>query len=311
MIAILTLLVQVDSPSVQSLTGSAKFLPRRRFPSVSGDVHGHLLYILEGNHVATKDRSSAIRKAYYYHYTYRDRLSVCEVENPVTKIKESRILFKNEQDSCVIVLRTEEKQECIAFFYDRAKGESARKIKTRIDVVFTGISEDEIQRYINSSRLNQKIKGTFDNKPPLHPVRSGSAWNQFQIDLMSMADKPADVEGKQFKWILSCIDVFSRYLILRPLCSKEAATVAEELLQIFADLGTPVRIQCDRGSEFRGSVNKVAKKLNVKIIRSSARHPQSQGKVCAYAYTHAVLNNADCWLLVAIIYCESFLALCM
>ena len=52
---------------------------------------------------------------------------------------------------------------------------------------------------------------------------------------MSMADKPVSVDGKVYKWILSCIDVFSRYLLLRPLYSKEAVVVANELLHLYGD----------------------------------------------------------------------------
>lgn len=159
--------------------------------------------------------------------------------------------------------------------------------------MFTGISEDEVQKYIfNKFQLNQKIKGRFENKPRLRPVHSSNPWHQVQIDLMSMMDYPVEIQGKVYKWILSCIDVFSRYLILRPLYTKQASAVATELLQIFADFGTPVRLQCDRGSEFRGCVNKVATMLKVKIIRSSARHPQSQGKVTACMNIALCFNNA-------------------
>ena len=55
--------------------------------------------------------------------------------------------------------------------------------------------------------------------------------------------------------------------------------MAAELLQVFADFGTPSIIQTDRGSEFQGSVVTVAKQLNIRIIHSSVKHPQSQGKV--------------------------------
>ena len=73
--------------------------------------------------------------------------------------------------------------------------------------------------------------------------------------------------------------MFSRYLVLRPLHSKETSIVAMHLLQIFSDFGTPSVVQSDRGSEFLGAVEKIAKLLHVKIVHSSVRHPQSQGKV--------------------------------
>ncbi len=72
-----------------------------------------------------------MKKAYYYIDTHIVKvLSVCEMENPLTNQNEKRILFQeNATTQKVIVLRTEEKGKCIAFYYDRSKGDGARKIK--------------------------------------------------------------------------------------------------------------------------------------------------------------------------------------
>ena len=145
--------------------------------------------------------------------------------------------------------------------------------------VFSKITEREIQDYINNCYINQANKCKYENKAPFKPVTSQTVWERVQIDLMSMADVPCNIDGKVYQWILSFIDVFSRYLVLRPLYSKDTAFVSDHLLQVFADFGTPSVIQSDRVSEFMGCVDKVAKLLQVKMIHSSVRHPQSQGKV--------------------------------
>ena len=146
--------------------------------------------------------------------------------------------------------------------------------------VFCTVTERDILEYLNKLQINQATKGIFENKAPLKPVVCNKVWGQIQIDLMSMTDLPCtDVDGKVYQWVLSCIDVFSRYLVLRPLHSKETSIVAMHLLQIFSDFGTPSVVQSDRGSEFLGAVEKIAKLLHVKIVHSSVRHPQSQGKV--------------------------------
>lgn len=79
--------------------------------------------------------------------------------------------------------------------------------------------------------------------------------------------------------ILSIIVVFSRYLLLKPVHCKDTAVVAEELVKVFADLGTPSIIKCDRGTRYMGCKEKVERVLQVKIIHSSVRNPQSQGKL--------------------------------
>ena len=204
--------------------------------------------------------------------------------------EKKRLIFHNQSSQKeVIILKDEEKNACIKFFYERSKGEGARKLRKRISEVFSKITERKIQDYINNCYINQANKCKYENKAPLKPVTSQTVWERVQIDLMSMADVPCNIDGKVYQWILSCIDVFSRYLVLRPLYSKDTAFVSDHLLQVFADFGTPSVIQSDRGSEFMGCVDKVAKLLQVKMIHSSVRHPQSQGKVSNSFSTNLVI----------------------
>ncbi len=236
--------------------------------------------LIEGVYIPMKERNDATKKAYYYLYTYRKNLTVAKVENPLTSVSEKRVIFCDFLSrQKVIVLKNEEKADCIKFFFDRSKGDGARKLRKRIADVFCKVTEREIQDYLNNCSSNQAAKAKFDNKAPLKPVTSLKVWERVQIDLMSMMDAPITVDGKEYQWILSCIDVCSRYLLLRPLYSKDTAVVSEQLLQIFSDLGTPSVIQSDRGTEFMGAVERVAKLLQVKMVHSSVRHPQSQGKV--------------------------------
>ena len=88
---------------------------------------------------------------------------------------------------------------------------------------------------------------------------------------MSMADLPLEIEGKTYQGVLSCIDVFSRYFVPKPLYSKDMAEVSEQLVCIFAD----------RGTEFLGYATTLSKAVNVKILHSSVKHPDSQS---VYSY---------------------------
>ena len=99
-----------------------------------------------------------------------------------------------------------------------------------------------------------------------------------QIDLVNMSSIAITIEDKTYKYILSVIDIFSRYLHLRPLESKDSYGIAQALVEIYNDHGTPEIIQSDQGSEFKGTVTAVCKEMNVKIIRSSAYTPTTQGK---------------------------------
>jgi transposase InsO family protein len=76
------------------------------------------------------------------------------------------------------------------------------------------------------------------------------------IDLRSIRDG-------EFQWILHIKDHFSKFSWAYPLCSKEAQSVAEKLLQQFYLFGVPKILQSDNGKEF------VAKVIKVLIFISS------------------------------------------
>lgn len=77
---------------------------------------------------------------------------------------------------------------------------------------------------------------------------------------------------------MSVIDIFSRFLFLRPLQTKESSEVTEHLLDIYIEHGPPEIPQSDQGTEFKGVVKTLCVSLNVRIIKSAAYSPQTQGK---------------------------------
>ena len=79
--------------------------------------------------------------------------------------------------------------------------------------------------------------------------------------------------------MLTAIDIFSRFVWLRPLTSKSSKVVAKKLEGIYMEHGAPRIIQSDRGGEFKKAVKKLCDRMNIKLIYSRPRHPQSQGKV--------------------------------
>lgn len=86
-------------------------------------------------------------------------------------------------------------------------------------------------------------------------------------------------KGKTYKYVLSIIDVFSRYHWLVPLQTKQSSHVARELHRIYREHRAPRVIQHDQGREFEGAVAVSCKKLKIKVVKGRPSHPQSQGKV--------------------------------
>ena len=81
-----------------------------------------------------------------------------------------------------------------------------------------------------------------------------------------LASKIEQGKGKVFKYVLSVMDVFSRYQWLVPLERKLSSHVARELRRVYRENGVPRVIQHDQGPEFDGAVSRLCKKLKIKVI---------------------------------------------
>ena len=81
--------------------------------------------------------------------------------------------------------------------------------------------------------------------------------DQFDADLADMKDAVYSDANKKVKYLLVVIDIFSRFLWIKPLRDKEAKTVVKAFSEIFASSKRkPRRIRTDRGKEFTSEVTK-------------------------------------------------------
>ena len=95
--------------------------------------------------------------------------------------------------------------------------------------IYHGLLRRVIQHSLNSLKQQQKIRPLFQNKAPLRPIRASKVQERHQVDLVSMVSMPVTIDGDTYKYIMSVIDIFSRFLFLRPLQTKETREVAEHL----------------------------------------------------------------------------------
>ena len=99
--------------------------------------------------------------------------------------------------------------------------------------------------YFNSQKYNI-------GKAGYHPLTSGTAdlpLDHLAIDLKEM---PRSAQGNNF--ILVIIDIFTRFVILRAIKSKQKREVAGVLEEVFLLLGFPKILQSDNGKEFCNSI---------------------------------------------------------
>ena len=85
--------------------------------------------------------------------------------------------------------------------------------------------------------------------------------------------------GHFYRYVLTVIDAFSRFLWLRPLESKSSQIITSVSESIYMEHGSPDIIQWDRGGEFKKVLKLLCDRMNIKLIYGCPRHLQSQGKV--------------------------------
>ena len=86
---------------------------------------------------------------------------------------------------------------------------------------------------------------------------------------------PHVFEGNTYGYLLTGVDVASRYKVAKPLMTKKSSVVSFVLGAIYkkgSDFKHSKVFQCDNGSEFKGEVTKLLGKHNVDIRRATTKY---------------------------------------
>lgn len=142
--------------------------------------------------------------------------------------------------------------------FDESKSAGARKLRLRAANKYTGVSEKKILEVVKGDNKFRRFNARFTNRAVPRPVRAKEVMEQMQVDLVSMTSQQVDFNGRTYRYILSLMDIFSRFHWLAPLERKFSSHVALHLDKIFSEHGPPSRLQSDNGGEFKKEVKKVS-----------------------------------------------------
>ena len=121
---------------------------------------------------------------------------------------------------------------------------------------------------------------------PKGHINSPGPWETVSIDIVG----PLPVDGKSHRYIVTMMDVYSRYLIASPVKNHTASTVSRCLYEsVVAYFGAPRSILSDRGTEFTGMIwESLAQLLGAKIKLTSPYYPQGNSVI---ERSHRTLSN--------------------
>lgn len=246
------------------------------------DVHQAILAILKGNGPHRSHRTATHDKA--YKKIERNSLYLKDEHfNPLLGKKAECIMFKPSTVANVlptILPPNSDVEKIVKMYHESSVKDNAEKLYDRIRFIYCGISKTVIQQCINKNAEHAEVDPIWPNKPPTKPIVAHlGPMHINQGDLVNLTQYAVKKKGKVYKYVLAVLDVFSRFLWLRPLTDKYAHDVADELYNIYVEFGAPRVFQSDQGTEFKQEVELLCSKLQARVIHGRPRHPQSQGKI--------------------------------
>ena len=131
---------------------------------------------------------------------------------------------------------------------------SVKKTLEQAKAIDPSITEEDVKRFLDK----QKIKQDLTRKRREGSYVASAPREEFQADLADFGERANPRYG------LACIDVFSRLATMIPVAEKTDVAIRNALDKIWPEMGYPVRLVTDNGSEFDN--NTVAKDLKERGI---------------------------------------------
>ena len=109
-----------------------------------------------------------------------------------------------------------------------------------------GITQKQVKEFLDKQESHQLFKKT-NRKINFFPIYAEYKNEIFQSDIIDMSN--IATANDNYKYLLTCIDVYSRVVYIIPMKNKSTVTILEAFEQIFK-IAKPEQLTIDQGSEF-------------------------------------------------------------
>jgi transposase InsO family protein len=142
----------------------------------------------------------------------------------------------------------------------------ARRLYSRLKEIDPKITENDVKKWLRKEltyTLHKPIRFKFKR----NKVVAFSHNEQWQADLADM--KSLSRHNLGYKYILTMIDVFSKYGFAKPIKNKTPKEIIRAFQEVFSSGFKPLTLQTDRGTEFvNQSFHKFLKLKEIKFFTS-------------------------------------------
>jgi transposase InsO family protein len=130
-------------------------------------------------------------------------------------------------------------------------GCGARVLYYKLREKYSRFSERDVNDIVFGKRYYQQQYPLFLNKLDPKPVTANSPGHRWQIDFINMTNDSVRFNGGTYNYILQVVDVYSRYIMPRPLKNKSSKEVAKALKDIILEHMLPKLCSAITGKNFR------------------------------------------------------------
>jgi transposase InsO family protein len=158
----------------------------------------------------------------------------------------------------------------------KSAGKGLGAFYEKVRETYIGITRARVREFLHKQpdyQLTQPFR-----KKTNRPILARKPNERWAIDLVDMSRFKGANQG--YLYILTVVDVFSRYIWLAGLKKKESADVRDAIDKIIKGLGDKPRLlMSDNGGEFVGLLAEYCKSIGIKQIHSRSYSPESNGLV--------------------------------
>jgi len=145
----------------------------------------------------------------------------------------------------------------------------------------------DVQRYCRQCQNCASYhRGRLPRSGPLQPMVTGNILERFHVDITG----PHPQTSRGSKYILTCVDAFSKWAEAFAISNREAKTIARILVdQVFCRVGIPVALLTDNAVELDGRLmREICELLDIDKQRTSYYRPETNSIAERF---HGTLNT--------------------
>ena len=157
--------------------------------------------------------------------------------------------------------------------------------KIKIHFLWPGLFKD-VKDYVKQCEGCQRAAPVKGGRAPLQPLPCVTEpFSSVAFDIVG----PLPVTTTGYRYILTCMCLFSKFPEAIPLRRCDNNTVADAMVEVFSRYGVPKTLLTDQGSVFTSQLTKqLCKAFSIQKVQTSPYHPQSDG---ALERWHACLKG--------------------